>query len=84
MIMNMAIQRGWSTRQVDFSNNFVQATLEEKVYVKLPAIFRDENENGSNGGVILKLNKYIYGLVQATRYWEHHLQAGLTKLDFKP
>ena len=34
----MAIQRGWSTRKVDFSNAFVQATLEEEVYVKLPAV----------------------------------------------
>ena len=80
----MDIQRGWSTRQVDFSNAFVQATLEEEVYVELPAIFRDENENVSNDGVVLKLNKSLYGLVQAPRSWYHHLQAGLAKLDFKP
>ena len=80
----MAIQRGWSTRQVDFLDAFVQATLEEEVYVELPAIFRDENENVSNDGVVLKLNKSLYGLVQAPRSWYHHLQAGLTKLDFKP
>ena len=80
----MAIQHGWSTRQVDFSNAFVQATLEEEVYVELPAMFCDENENGRNDGVVLKLEKSLYGLVQAPRYWYHHLQAGLTKLNFKP
>ena len=80
----MAIQRGWSTRQVHISNAFVKATLKEKNYVKLPAMFRDENENGSNDGVLLKLEKPLYGLVQDARSWYHHLQAGLTKLYFKP
>ena len=47
-------------------------------------MFCDENENGSNDGVILKLKKSLYGLVQAPRSWYHHLQAGLAKLDFKP
>ena len=47
-------------------------------------MFCDENENGSNDGVILKLHKSLYGLVQAPSSWYQHLQAGLTKLDFKP
>ena len=84
MIMNMAIQRGWSTRQVDFPDAFVQATLEEEVYVEIPALFRDENEIGSNDRVVMKLNKPLYGLVQDPCSWYHHFQAGLTKLDFKP
>ena len=65
--MNIAIQRGWSTRQVDFSNAFVQDTLEKEVCVELPAMFCDENENGNNNEVVLKLNKSLYGLVQAPR-----------------
>ena len=80
----MAIQRGWSTRKVDFSNAFVQDTLEKEVYVELPAMFSVKNENGSNDGVVLKQNKSLYGLVQTPRSWYHHTQAGLTKLDFKP
>ena len=47
-------------------------------------MFCDENENGSNDGVVLKLKKSLYELVQAPRSWYHHLQAGLTKLDFEP
>jgi hypothetical protein len=74
---------GWASRQVDFSNAFVQATLEEEVYVEVPAMFADEN-NHDKESVVLKLHKSLYGLVQAPRSWYHHLQKGLDKLDFKP
>ena len=47
-------------------------------------MLHDENENGRNDRVVLKLKKSLYGLVQAQRSWYHHLQAGITKLDFKP
>jgi hypothetical protein len=59
MVMNIAIQRGWATRQVDFSNAFVQATLKEEVYVELPEMFRDKQNDGSKDGVVLKLNKSL-------------------------
>jgi hypothetical protein len=84
MVMNIAVQRGWATRQVDFSNAFVQATSEEEVYLEvLPAMFGDEN-NHNNESVVLKLKRSLYGLVQAPRSWYHHLQKGLSDLDFKP
>jgi hypothetical protein len=83
MVMNIAIQRGWATRQVDFSNAFVQATLKEEVYVELPEMFRDEQDRGSKDGVVLKLNRSLYGLVQAPLSWYNHLQKGLQELDFE-
>jgi hypothetical protein len=83
MVMNLAIQRGWATRQVDFSNAFVQANLKEEVYVELPEMFRDDQNHGSKDGVVLKLNKSLYGLVQAPLSWYNHLQKGLNELDFK-
>jgi hypothetical protein len=69
---------------VDFSNAFVQATLEEEVYVELPKMFRGKQNNGTKDGVAMKLNKPLYRLVQAPRTWYHHLQKGLDQLDFKP
>jgi histone deacetylase 1/2 len=83
MVMNLAVQRGWATRQVDFSNAFVQAELTEEVHVDLPEMFRDEQNHGSKDGVVLKLNKLLYGLVQAPLSWYNHLQKGLQELDFK-
>jgi hypothetical protein len=83
MVMNTAIQRGWATRQVDFSNAFVQATLKEEVYVDLPEMFCNEQDCGSKDGVVLKLNRSLYGLVQAPLSWYNHLQKGLQELDFE-
>jgi hypothetical protein len=68
MVINIAIQRGWATRQVDFSNAFVQATLDENVYIEVPTMFAYENNNDKDS-VVLKLNKSLYGLVQAPRSW---------------
>jgi hypothetical protein len=68
---------------VDFSNAFVQAELKEEVYVELPEMFQDEQNHGSKNGVVLKLNKSLYGLVQAPLSWYNHLQKGLNELDFK-
>jgi hypothetical protein len=46
-------------------------------------MFRDEQNNGNKDGVVLKLNKSLYGLVQAPLSWYNHLQKGLTELDFE-
>ena len=51
MIMNIAIQQGWSTCQFDFSNAFAQATLEANVYLEMPAIFADETLQGEEATI---------------------------------
>jgi hypothetical protein len=68
VVMNLAIQRGWVTCQVDFSNAFVQAVKEE-VYVELPEMFRDKQNHGSKDGILLKLNKSLYGFIQPTLFY---------------
>ena len=82
IMLSLAIKQGWAPRQVDFSNAFVQATLDEEVYVSLPAMFQDETGKESKLQV-LKLIKSLYGLVQAPRSWFYHLADGFKKLGFK-
>ncbi len=67
----LAANQGLATRQVDFSNAFVQATLNEDVYIRPPPRFYTDYEGGE---VVLKLNKSLYGLVQAPLYWGNHLK----------
>jgi hypothetical protein len=83
MVMNLAIQRGWATRQVNISNAFVQAEFKEEVYVELPEIFCDDQNHGHKDRVVLKLNRSLYRLVQAPLSWYNLLQKGLNELAFK-
>jgi hypothetical protein len=82
----LAVQQGWATRQVNFSNAFIQAELKElkeEVYVELPEMFCDDQNQGNKDRVVLKLNKLLYGLVQAPLSWYNHLQKGLNEFDFE-
>ena len=70
--MNVAAQRGWATRQLDFSDSFVRATREEEFYVEMPAMLSDKNAN-SEETVVLNLSKSLYGLVHAPCTCYQHL-----------
>ena len=64
---SMRINQGWDTRQVDFYNAFVHATLVENVNLALPSYFySDTGEDRAN--MAINLNKSICGLVQAPLY----------------
>ena len=66
----------WITCSIDFVNAFVQATLEEPVWIRPPQGF------DLTPGMCLKLNKSLYGLTVAPRLWYQHLFRGLLKAGF--
>jgi len=80
MLFTLATQEKLITRLVDFTNAFAQATLREDVYVDLPRMF----ESASNIDTVLKLNKSLYGLVQAPLCWYTCLKQGLLESGFTP
>jgi hypothetical protein len=82
MMMVMAATLNLKTTQIDFSNAFVQADLQESVYIELPTRFR--SPTGSVGDYVLKLNKSLYGLCQAPKSWFDKLSAELHGLGFVP
>ena len=61
MLTVLAMQKGWKTRQIDFSNAFVQAPMQRDVYVSLPAMF-DDTKGIPAKDLCLKLRKSLYGL----------------------
>jgi hypothetical protein len=73
----MSLSQNLQSRQVDFSNAFVQAKLgdNEHIYVDLPRGFKQSKDDGEP--MVLKLNRSLYGLVQAPLYWGNHLKAAL-------
>jgi hypothetical protein len=39
MLLTVVLQEGWTTKQVDYTNAFAQAELDEAVYVEPPKLF---------------------------------------------
>jgi hypothetical protein len=78
LMLSIAASQGLATRQVDFSNAFVQAHLHETkpIYVQTPPTFHSEMADK----VVLKLNRSLYGLVQAPLYWGNHLRDALVNV----
>jgi hypothetical protein len=88
LMLSIAASQGLATRQVDFSNAFVQAHLNETkpIYVQAPPTFQSDIASK----VVLRLNRSLYGLVQAPLYWGNHLrdtlvhQHGFTESQVSP
>ena len=79
MLLTFVLANDWVTRQVDYTNVFAQADINEEVYVEPPKDF------GSKSGEarVLKLNKSLYGLRQAPRTFFEKLRAGLLERGFR-
>lgn len=77
MLLSLSLSQDLCSRQVDFSNAFVQAELssDEHIYVALPKGFEMSGEGDEEQ--VLKLRRSLYGLVQAPLYWGNHLKAAL-------
>ena len=62
--------------QYDAVNAFVNARLEDTVYMRMPTGYRSP-------GKILRLNKALYGLRQSPLLWQKELTATLLALSFQ-
>ena len=61
VVLGDAAQQDWEMHQVDMTSTYLNAPLDEEVYVLLPAgILKPGQEN-----MVCKLNKVLYGLKQA-------------------
>ena len=84
MLLTLGINEGWKTKQVDFSNAFVQAHLNEEVYISLPSMYSEiKGIDIDRSKHIMKLNRSLYGLVQAPLYWYNHLKQSLEKCGLR-
>jgi Reverse transcriptase (RNA-dependent DNA polymerase) len=83
MLAVTALQQHWVTKQIDFSNAFVQAPLEKPVCVAMSPMFQN-NTGFDSKELCLKLNKSLYGMHEAPKLWHDHLEKGLIKARFTP
>jgi len=68
----------WSLKQLDIKAAYLNADLEEKIYLKIP--LGDRNYNKNNYWL---LKKALYGLKQAGRMWYKEMSHFLISIGFK-
>jgi histone deacetylase 1/2 len=78
LVLSLAVSRGWSLKQLDINNAFLQGHLSETVYMVQPPGFVDRDKPS----FVCKLHKAIYGLKQAPRAWYHELRTFLLASGF--
>ncbi|WZZ30847.1 hypothetical protein YC2023_014248 [Brassica napus] len=73
LVIEVAVTKSWTLKQLDINNAFLQGDLTEVVYMMQPPGFVDKDHPDH----VCRLRKPIYGLKQAPRSWylslRHHL-----------
>lgn len=72
-MLAIACLRDYDLEQMDAKTAFLNARLEEDIYVEIPQGFQ------ANPGHVLRLSKSLYGLKQAPRVWNEMLHKFLTE-----
>ena len=75
--LTYATLKDYEIRQVDIKTAFLNAELDEPIYIQIPDGLKGEELHG-NSHLVLKLNKSLYGMKQAPRLWFLHLINMLT------
>jgi hypothetical protein len=71
----VSLYKEWDVECIDVEASFLNATLDEEVFMEFPKGFEGNNEGGTK---VLKLDKAVYGLVQAPLAWHRDLTSKLT------
>ncbi|CAN0824684.1 Retrovirus-related Pol polyprotein from transposon TNT 1-94 [Linum grandiflorum] len=73
VVLSIALSKGWTLRQLDINNVFLNGDLSEEVYMAQPKGF----EHPDFPNHVCRLHKAIYGLKQAPRAWFNKLKSYL-------
>jgi hypothetical protein len=86
LILAIAKIHKLDSKAIDFVLAFPQADLKEDIWMQLPIGFQVEGqtEADSDRQYVLKLNKSLYGLKQASFNWYEKLKTSLEDRNFKP
>lgn len=84
LLLKIAINRNLKVFSYDVKKAFLNAKLEDDVYIHLPDGFHLLNDNFNSREHCVKLNKALYGLKQAGRAWYLEITKNLKQYGFIP
>ncbi|XP_019173195.1 PREDICTED: uncharacterized protein LOC109168598 [Ipomoea nil] len=79
LLLALAVSRGWTIRQLDVHNAFLNGHLAKTVYMRQPPGYVDEQFPTH----VCILQRSLYGLKQAPRAWFRRLHDYLLKIGFR-
>jgi hypothetical protein len=79
-LLALAPCNDWEVEQLDVMTAFLEADIEEEIYMRQPEGFRHTDINGEERVCLLK--KSLYGLKQAPRNWNKTITARLEEYGF--
>ncbi|XP_019162223.1 PREDICTED: uncharacterized protein LOC109158784 [Ipomoea nil] len=80
LLLSLAVSWGWTIRQLDVHNAFLNGNLSETVYMRQPPGYEDK----ARTDFVCSLQRSLYGLKQAPRAWFDRLRAFLVSVGFSP
>jgi len=79
ILLALVLRNKWHTLQLDYVQAYPQAPAERDYYMEIPPGM----EGTETQGKVLKVEKNIYGQVQASRVWNQYLVEKLKSIGFK-
>lgn len=79
LLFALSVKLGLDTTHLDVTTAFLNGTLEETIYMKIPEGFSEQ----TRAGQVLRLKKAIYGLKQSSRAWYKKVDEVLLQLGYR-
>lgn len=78
LLLALAAKKGWEVHHLDVKTAFLNGEIQEEVYVKQPEGFEKKGQEH----LVYRIQKPLYGLLQAPRAWYAKLNRCLEELGF--
>jgi hypothetical protein len=82
LILALAAKNDWEVKQLDYKTAFLNADIDEEIYVQVPEGYEFGDYTVSKGIVCLRLRKALYGLKQAPYLWNKEIKKFLNSLGY--
>ena len=82
IVFALAVKYRLKVKQIDFCTAFLNADLDETIYMHQPEGFAVKGANGEK--LVWRLKKALYGLKQSPNKWNEELDSTLVKLGYQP